>query len=336
MQYAPVLTAGKNTSATSAHTQLPDWYDGGPRFVRQMGPVQPLADVQKRDPVHVHDLPASSCGNSVGFVTHAKSSEDAQEAFTRLLPSLQDVHSGNFGTFLIELLKETHDHVPLQDFYCILYTDNSQEYIRALECEGANLNHQYYHKTLTGIKLQHLKAEDPSQTLPRALIYKAYYILCQKVFLKHPEISKSLCSPQSHILGQSRVGILTKLMHPNLVCKRLGKRGQSKSHYIGLIWNESMVDEDTIRLVNLDITDLRDYFQDQWQPAKRIPVSRRKQMSNNQELYSSSNPVPMISPIASSYSFVDFPYDPIVTNLRAKRTGTGPPGRASPRVFLDR
>ncbi|GEQ68298.1 hypothetical protein JCM33374_g1966 [Metschnikowia sp. JCM 33374] len=85
----------------------------------------------------------------------------------------------------------------------------------------------------------------------------------------------------------------------------LGKRGQSKSHYIGLTCNESMVDEDTIRLVNLDITDLRDYFKNLWQPAKINLITRLKPKCHNQAMCSESNQVPMISPIKSSYSFID-------------------------------
>ncbi|GEQ72957.1 hypothetical protein JCM33374_g6645 [Metschnikowia sp. JCM 33374] len=307
-----------NTSANSAHTRLYSSYTGGRRFVPQMDSVEPISIDQKLDPALVQDLQASLSPHSIGSDTYAKCSEDVQESFTRLVPSLQTVHSGTFGTFLIEFLKESHDHVPLKDFYCILYTSDSQEYIRILEREKRHVAHHLDSKWLKGIILQHLvlesfkspdtfqngllrfsplstvnfheflrnflaikilfgfiqKVDDPSQTLPRASIYKAYYIICQKLFLKYPETSKSLCSPQSHILGQARVGILTKLMHPNLVCRRLGKRGQSKSHYIGLTCNESMVDEDTIRLVNLDITDLRDYFKNLSQPAKIKSESR--------------------------------------------------------------
>ncbi|GEQ68301.1 hypothetical protein JCM33374_g1969 [Metschnikowia sp. JCM 33374] len=353
-----------NVSATSTHTQLPDASTGRPRFVHEMGPVEALADVQKPDSAYVEDSPASPSPHSIDSVTRSNSSEHAQEAFTRLLPSLKTAHSGNFGTFLIEVLKETHDHVPLQDFYCMLYTNDSQEYIRTMEAKATDVTYPYGQKTLTGIKLQHLvlesfkspdtfqngllkpsplssvnlheflrtflamkilfgsvkKVDDPLQTLPRLSIYKAYYIICQKLLLKYPDVSNNSGSLQYHILGQPKIGMLTKLIFPAMMWKRLGRRGQSKVHYIGLTWNESMVDHGIIGLVDHDLAQLSEYFKSKSQLARRNRITRLKDSEKNQEICYQMNQPPMVWLVKPLYTFVDL-------------TSKYPSGDCSPRTW---
>ncbi|GEQ72941.1 hypothetical protein JCM33374_g6629 [Metschnikowia sp. JCM 33374] len=101
------------------------------------------------------------------------------------------------------------------------------------------------------------KVEDKTQTLPRLSLYKVYCILCQKLIHKHPEISIPLSLDRHLMLGQSKLGILIKLVHPDLIWKRLGRRGHSKTHYIGIRWNESMVDKDVTSLINVDLASIR-------------------------------------------------------------------------------
>ncbi|GEQ69439.1 hypothetical protein JCM33374_g3111 [Metschnikowia sp. JCM 33374] len=96
------------------------------------------------------------------------------------------------------------------------------------------------------------------RNLPKISVYKAYYILCQRLIREKSSITSSV--NESIILGQSKFGQLSKLVHPTLVLKRLGSRGKSKFHYMDTIWNTSIVDEDVLKLVDLDLPHLRDYF----------------------------------------------------------------------------
>ncbi|GEQ67643.1 hypothetical protein JCM33374_g1308 [Metschnikowia sp. JCM 33374] len=94
--------------------------------------------------------------------------------------------------------------------------------------------------------------------LPKISIYKVYYILCQRLMREGSSITR--CVGENLILGQARFGQLSKLVHPNMVLKRLGKRGKSKFHYMGITWNRSIVDEEVLKLVHLDVPQLRNYF----------------------------------------------------------------------------
>lgn len=97
-------------------------------------------------------------------------------------------------------------------------------------------------------------------TLPRISIYKLYYIICQRLILKYPSSSNSTSLQQKLILGQSKLGKLVKLVYPNLVSKRLGRRGESKYNYLGISWNTNIVDEEIAALCNEEITKLNDIF----------------------------------------------------------------------------
>ncbi|GEQ68319.1 hypothetical protein JCM33374_g1987 [Metschnikowia sp. JCM 33374] len=151
------------------------------------------------------------------------------------------------------------------------------------------------------------KVEDSSQTLSRLSVYKVYYILCHKLTKTHSHLSNCVSSPRQHFLGQPKIGGLTKLIHPDLVWKRLGKRGHSKVHYVGLTWNESTVDKDTLGLLDLHVTDLSEYFKRGTNPLKpsllpRSRVPQRSQGITNQQI----TPIPMqSSPFKPLSSFVD-------------------------------
>ncbi|GEQ67973.1 hypothetical protein JCM33374_g1639 [Metschnikowia sp. JCM 33374] len=88
------------------------------------------------------------------------------------------------------------------------------------------------------------QVEDPSLTIPRTKVYKAYYTICQKLMYKNPTTTNSSDLQQNFILGPSALGKVIKYVYPTLVTKRLGKRGTSKAHYVGITWNESVVDEE--------------------------------------------------------------------------------------------
>lgn len=107
--------------------------------------------------------------------------------------------------------------------------------------------------------------EDPpgtleQATLPRLSIYKLYYILCQKLILKYPTSSNSTSLQQKLILGQSKLGKLVKIVYPKLVSKRLGRRGESKYNYLGVSWNDNIVDEDIAAMCDHEISQLYDIF----------------------------------------------------------------------------
>ncbi|GEQ67618.1 hypothetical protein JCM33374_g1283 [Metschnikowia sp. JCM 33374] len=88
-------------------------------------------------------------------------------------------------------------------------------------------------------------------------VYKVYYILCQKLIQKSG-ISYSISG--NIVLGHSKLGKLTNLIYPNIVKKRLGKRGKSKSHYVGFTWNKSLVDTDVLKLIDLGLPQIKEYF----------------------------------------------------------------------------
>ncbi|GEQ71511.1 hypothetical protein JCM33374_g5195 [Metschnikowia sp. JCM 33374] len=82
-------------------------------------------------------------------------------------------------------------------------------------------------------------ASDYHPNISRISVYKVYYILCQRLIQSYPAFLSS--TGQSIILGQSQLGKITKAAYPDLRSKRLGRRGHSRSHYIDVNWNESIV-----------------------------------------------------------------------------------------------
>lgn len=112
-------------------------------------------------------------------------------------------------------------------------------------------------------------AEEPS-TIPRVNIYKAYYILCQKLILRYPSASNSTSLQQKIILGQSKLGKLIKLVFPNLLSKRLGRRGKSKYNYLGLCWNSHVVNDEVIKLCEVDVDKLGEVFKIQKRPSDSL------------------------------------------------------------------
>lgn len=87
--------------------------------------------------------------------------------------------------------------------------------------------------------------------IPRHTIYKVYYILCQKLILRYPGLHGS-DAQKSIILGQSKLGKLLKLSFPKLKSKRLGRRGESKYNYLGVVWNKQVVDRSILELCDLE------------------------------------------------------------------------------------
>ncbi|GEQ70729.1 hypothetical protein JCM33374_g4408 [Metschnikowia sp. JCM 33374] len=104
-------------------------------------------------------------------------------------------------------------------------------------------------------------ARDPLMAefnVPKSYIYKMYSIVCQKYSHKHRSIS--IPAAENIVLGKSKIGQLMNLIHPNLVSKRLGRRGVSKFYYIGVEWNDALVDTDMHQLLELEIPQINNHF----------------------------------------------------------------------------
>ncbi|GEQ72723.1 hypothetical protein JCM33374_g6411 [Metschnikowia sp. JCM 33374] len=155
--------------------------------------------------------------------------------------------------------------------------------------------------------------ENPT-SLPRASIYKAYYIICQNLIAQHPTLSNCLSLQQSIILGQSRLGKLVKLIFPNLVTKRLGKRGESKFHCMGLKLNESVVHKDILDMIALEIPDLHITFGDsrmfsyrQPKPQQVIKVPKSYDNGESDTVFSNETESPEVKSDRSHFSFYQKP-----------------------------
>lgn len=105
--------------------------------------------------------------------------------------------------------------------------------------------------------------EPQNFTIPRLSIYKTYYILCQKLILTYPSSSNTIGEQQKLILGQSKLGKLIKLVYPDLLIKRLGSRGESKYNYLGVVWNDNIINDEIKNFCEqYDINDLNNLFSD--------------------------------------------------------------------------
>lgn len=94
--------------------------------------------------------------------------------------------------------------------------------------------------------------------IPRISIYKTYYIICKKLIFSY---LKTINFNQKIIVGQSKLGKLFKLIYPNVLIKRLGSRGKSKYNYLGVAWNQFIINDELKNLCeNLDIIEINNYF----------------------------------------------------------------------------
>ncbi|GEQ67614.1 hypothetical protein JCM33374_g1279 [Metschnikowia sp. JCM 33374] len=128
--------------------------------------------------------------------------------------------------------------------------------------------------------------------LARISLYKVYYIFCHKLVQRYPGISNG--ASQNLILGQSQLGKLINLVFPNIKTKRLGRRGMSKFHYIGLTWNLSIVSPDIVGLLDLEIPQLEEYF-------NHIP---KKNVAHRQASLPAKIPAPIVNPEANYFKTI--------------------------------
>lgn len=233
--------------------------------------------------------------------------------FKLLLADLLEVDAFNFYLFLVRMLLYAAAHIPLDDFYMLLYDESAHPlknpakisaeknkldkkpadsgsvelmnvYHRILEVfkhpkelinampggdyEKTRLGSVNYHellrlflalKIIADVLVISDDREKNCATTPRHTIYKVYYILCQKLFHKYPAMFGGN-SEQKLILGPSKLGKLIKAIHPQIVAKRLGPRGFSKYHYMGLSLSENLVSEEIEALFDVEISELTKMF----------------------------------------------------------------------------
>lgn len=193
------------------------------------------------------------------------------------------------------------------------------KYLPAPVSHLANINFHELQRTFLAFKILDeilvLVPGDPnsqSYTIPRPFIYKVYYILCQHCIAKYP-FSHDRDEEQSLLLGQSKFGKLLKIAFPLVKIKRLGSRGDSKYHFLGVKWNSALVSSDTLNLCEeKEISDLKFLFTNM--PPKHpslAPRAPRKPSTNSESksvtpLAKEMFPVPKCSAITASTHYVSW------------------------------
>lgn len=98
-------------------------------------------------------------------------------------------------------------------------------------------------------------------TISRPSMKNAYHFICQKLLEKYPTNSSILPLEKVEVC-ESQLGRITKSIYPGLSTRRLGKRGDSVYHYVGLAWNKNIIDDELVHeieeskpRVHIEITD---------------------------------------------------------------------------------
>lgn len=86
-------------------------------------------------------------------------------------------------------------------------------------------------------------------TISRPSMKNAYHFICQKLLEKYPTDS-SILPPESLEVCESQLGRITKSIYPGLYTRRLGKRGDSVYHYVGLTWNKNIIDDELVHAID--------------------------------------------------------------------------------------
>lgn len=76
------------------------------------------------------------------------------------------------------------------------------------------------------------------------------------------------------MLSQSRMDKLMKQIFPNLISKRLGKKGGSRFHYFGTGWKGSIISEEILSMTELGPPELKRNFRikhNQCEKTKKTP-----------------------------------------------------------------
>lgn len=114
--------------------------------------------------------------------------------------------------------------------------------------------------------------------LPRAAIYKSYYIICVRLIRKYSNSPNLLELQNKIIISNTQFGKYFRLIFPNLEPRRLGKRGNSKYSYHGVTWNNFLIDEEIKRLAGFSLQDFQNEFGGLLQTSQ---ISRQLQNQNS-------------------------------------------------------
>lgn len=101
--------------------------------------------------------------------------------------------------------------------------------------------------------------EQKENSLSRDSVYKVYYIVWHKN-IQNSSRSWKFLQQKYPVFSLTQMGKIMKSIYPGINMKRLGRRGNSKFHYLGFQWNESVVDVDVIGLLSLSLLDLERHF----------------------------------------------------------------------------
>ncbi|GEQ67609.1 hypothetical protein JCM33374_g1274 [Metschnikowia sp. JCM 33374] len=196
-----------------------------------------------------------------------------------------------------------------------------QKGVEVLSNGGVRLSSASFHEFLRcflGIKIifsSIQKVDDSSVShlvISRQSVYKLYYILCQRLLRSHPSIEPGIS--QHLILGPSKLGQLTNLVYPNIRTKRLGRRGDSKPHFIGYTWKESVLDSEILQLLELELPQLKEHFNQTPRKAEEPKSVKRAKTSHGVSESKSISDEPQSMVSGSSvfskpiYSCVDLSY----------------------------
>lgn len=137
------------------------------------------------------------------------------------------------------------------------------------------VNYEEFLKTFLALKIIFDLIEEvdlPVKTdtsIPRRDIYNAYYIICQKLAERHQKDSKLFKLHSKSIVGNAQLGRLIKLVFPRIKVRRLGRRGNSIHHYLGIAWNKSKLDPEMLSHI-LDDSKVPDLSSQNFSPTKTI------------------------------------------------------------------
>lgn len=97
------------------------------------------------------------------------------------------------------------------------------------------------------------QSENPtefSSCVSRSDVHQLYLFISEKL-LKTYLVNGNTPLTKDLVIGQSHLGKIVRLKHPNLTSIRLGRRGSSKYHYVGISWNRTFMDEEIVNLLHL-------------------------------------------------------------------------------------
>lgn len=85
-------------------------------------------------------------------------------------------------------------------------------------------------------------------SLERYSMKLVHGIICRKLF----KSSMTTLTEKDVLVGRPQLGKLIKLVYPDLTSRRFGRRGNSVYHYVGITWNPSIVNEEVLRLLEVE------------------------------------------------------------------------------------